>query len=202
MSMQASGSGQYGHEELEGELRRALYRFDCPAAHTLGEYQLGLLEPEQRTRIATHAVGCDECRMELQTLRSFLATPINVPQTVVERARRVVANLFSPRAGLAYSGLRGAADTSTRVYEAGDVTVTVGPGQASGTLVGLVVPGAIAPEMLEGRGVRLLPRQGQPLSVNLDDLGNFEFAEIPAGDYVLEIDLADGIIVVEELHID
>ena len=199
--MQASGSGQPGHEELERELRRALYRFDCPDAHTLGEYQLDLLDPQERTRIAAHAADCDECRIELQTLRSFLATPISVPESVADRARRVVASLFTPRAGLAYGGLRGSAETSTRVYEAGDITVTIGPGQTSGWLIGLVVPGAQAPEAMEGRDVRLLPRQGQPLTVKLDDLGNFEFASVPAGDYVLEIDLPDGIIVIEELRV-
>ena len=34
----------YAH--IQVELRRTLFRFDCPDAHTLGEYQLDLLEPE------------------------------------------------------------------------------------------------------------------------------------------------------------
>ena len=202
MSMHASGSGHPGHEQLERELRRALYRFDCPDAHTLGEYQLDLLDPGERIRIAAHVTDCDECRIELQTLRSFLATPIMAPETVVERTRRVVARLFTPRAGLAYGALRGPADASARVYEAGDVTVTVGPGQSTGSLVGLVVPGAQSPGALEGRDVRLLPRQGASLTVTLDDLGNFEFGDVPAGDYILEIDLPDGSIVIEELRLD
>jgi len=36
----------------------------------------------------------------------------------------------------------------------------------------------------------------------MDDLGNFEFEDVPAGLYALEIDLPDAQIVVEELRLD
>src|SRR5713226_3487863 len=62
-------------------LRRVLYRFDCPDAHTLGEYLLDLLEPEQRQSVAAHAVECDACSLELQTLRSFLAMPTAIAES-------------------------------------------------------------------------------------------------------------------------
>lgn len=200
--MQASGSGHTGPEELERELRRSLYRFDCPDAHTLGEYQLDMLDQERRMRIAAHAADCDECRAELQTLRAFLAAPISAPESVVERARRVVAKLFVPAPGLAYGGLRGSADAGTRVYQAGDVTVTIGPGQTSGSVVGLVVASGSTPESLEGRSVRLLPRDGAPVSTSLDDLGNFDVVDVVPGLYALEIDLPTGLVVIEELRVD
>jgi len=63
----------YAH--IQVELRRTLFRFDCPDAHTLGEYVLDLLEPEQRQSVAAHAVDCDACSVELQTFRGFLAMP-------------------------------------------------------------------------------------------------------------------------------
>jgi hypothetical protein len=202
MSMQASGIGRFGPEELERELRRSLYRFDCPDAQVLGEYELGLLEAAERTRIAAHAADCDDCRAELQTLRAFLAAPIRVPDSLVDRARRVVATLFSPAPGLAYGGLRGTTDSATRVYEAGDVTVTLGPGQSSGSLFGLVVSSGSAPEELEGRSVTLTSREGAARVARLDDLGNFEFTDVPPGPYALEIDLPDGVVVIEELQVD
>ncbi len=200
--MQASGSGQPGPEEVERELRRTLYRFDCPDAHTLGEYHLDLLEEQDRVQVAGHAAECDECRTELQTLRSFLASPIGAPESMVDRARRVVATLFVPAPGRAHAALRGAADSATRVFEAGDVTVTVGPGQVRGSLFGLVVAVADRPESLDGRVVRLVPREGLPLAATLDDLGNFEVVGLEPGLYALEIDLPDGIVVVEELRVD
>jgi hypothetical protein len=202
MKMQASDGGSWEPEDFERELRRSLYRFDCPDAQTLGDYQLELLEPVQRTRIAAHANQCDDCRDELQTLRAFLALPTLVVDPPLARARRFLATLFTPAPGLAYSALRGAAGDSTRVFEAHDVTVSIGRAQTSGSLLGLVVAAGLAPEALEGHEVRLLPREGGPLRTRLDDLGNFEFGDVAAGLYALEVDLIDGILVIEELRVD
>jgi hypothetical protein len=199
--MQASESGHSGLEHFERELVRSLYRFDCPDAHSLGEYQLELLEPAQRVRIAAHAAECDECRAELQMLRSFLVEPISVPETLAGRARRIVASLFAGPLEPAYGGLRGTSDQSTRVYEAGDVSVTIGPGQTSGSLVGLVLATGASAD-LEGCEVRLIPPGGASIATSLDDLGNFEFFDLASGLYAVEIDLPDGVVVVEELRVD
>src|SRR5215475_2277599 len=129
MSMQASGSGPSGPEEFEFELRRVLYRFDCPDAQVLGDYQLDLLDASERVRVAAHARDCEECSDELRTLRAFLAMPTEVSEPSAARVRRFVASLFAPSSPVqAYGGLRGAANGSTRVFEAQDVTVTVGRG--------------------------------------------------------------------------
>ncbi|HEX8966773.1 MAG TPA: hypothetical protein VF937_02765 [Chloroflexota bacterium] len=199
--MQASGSSQLDPEKLERELRYSLYRFDCPDAHTLGEYQLDMLDESRRVRVAAHAASCDECRAELHTLRAFLAAPLEMPASLPERARRLVATLLRPRPGLAFGGLRGAADTSTRVFEAGDVTLTIGPGPASGSLYGLVVAAGSAPEVLEGREARLISGDRAPVTSRVDDLGNFEFADVRPGAYVLEVDVPDGVVVIEELRV-
>lgn len=200
--MQTSGSGPMSPDALEFELRRSLLRFDCPDAQTLGEYDLNLVDPVEHTRIAAHVVECDECTAELRMLREFLAMPISVRAPLVSRARRLVATLFTPRPGLAYGGLRGVHDASTRVYEVGDVTITLGPGQRSGSLFGLVVAGDTLPERLEAANVRLVAADASVRLTQLDDLGNFELAEIPSGVYVLEIELADAVVVIEALQVD
>jgi hypothetical protein len=200
--MQASGGGFWEPEDFERELRRSLYRFDCPDAQTLGNYQLELLEPGESTRIAAHAVDCDECRDELRTLRAFLAMPTLVADPPLAGARRFIATLLMPAPGLALGGLRGARDDSTRVFEANDVSVSVGRAHTDGSLLGLVVAAGLAPESLEGREVRLMPREGAPVRATLDDLGNFEFSNVAAGRYILEVDLPDGILVIEELRVD
>jgi hypothetical protein len=200
--MQASTAGPSDPDDFERALRRALYRFDCPDAQRLGEYQLELLEPDERTRVAAHAVDCDECREELQTLRAFLAMPTPVADQPLAGVRRFIATLFAPSPGLAYSGLRGAGDDSTRVFEAHDVTVSVGRTQTTGSLLGLVVAASQSAEALEGHEVRLLPREGAAMRTELDDLGNFEFANVTAGNYALEIELPDGVLVIEELRVD
>src|SRR5438552_18889055 len=143
------------YARIQGQLRRTLFRFDCPDAHTLGEYQLDLLEPEHRRTIAAHAGDCDACSGELQTLRSYLALPTLIADSPLEHARRLVATLFRPAPGLAYGGLRGTSEATTRVFQVEDVTITVGPGPAVGTLVGLVLVAGAEPQALDGRGVRL-----------------------------------------------
>jgi hypothetical protein len=189
-------------DAFELQLRQSLFRFDCPDAQTLGEYELDLVDSLERRRIAAHVVDCDECRAELAVLRTFLAMPTSVSEPFLDRARRIVATLFTPTPGLAYGGLRGADDASMRIYEAGDVTVTLGPGPTDGSLLGLVVASDLPAEALDAREVHLQPRDGPPMGTLLDDLGNFEFPEVAAGDYALEIDLPQGIVVIEALHVD
>jgi hypothetical protein len=188
-------------DAFERLLHQSLYRFDCPDAHTLGEYELDMLETADRVAIARHARDCDECTAELSVLRTFLATPTHVPEPLGDRARRIVATLFTARPGLAYGGLRGAGDPSMQVYEAGDVTVTLGPGPTRGSLLGLVVAGDALPSALETREVRLLPPQGAPIATQLDDLGNFEFDNLGGGTYGLELDLPVGLVVIEALRV-
>ena len=193
--------GREAADDFERELRRSLYRFDCPEPLRLGEYELNLLEPEERTRIAAHAVGCEECRAELRTLREFLASPTSMPEPVLTRARRLIATLLTPSPGLAYGGLRGDADTSTRTYAGEDVSVSLGPGQTPGSLLGLVVAPSEPPGWLDGREVRLTARDGWLLSTRVDDLGNFRLETVSPGLYTLELDLPDAVLVVEELRV-
>jgi hypothetical protein len=119
----------------------------------------------------------------------------------VSHARRLVATPFTPSPGLAQRGLGEEAPSSTRVFRAEDVTITVGQGTSRGRLFGLVVLAGSPPESLAGRRVRLLPREGVSVVSSLDDLGNFEVTDLPPGQYALEIDLPDGVVVVQELHL-
>jgi hypothetical protein len=197
----AAQAADYAH--AQNELERALYRFDCPSAQTLGEYNLDLLDPARRVSVAAHARDCEACAAELQTLRAYLAeSGPDVPESLVGRARRVVATLFAPSPELAFGGLRGgAADATreTRVFNVEDVTITIGPGHAERTMLGLVVAAGRPAESLAGRQVRLLPLGRPPRTTTLDDVGNFEFADVPSGACTLELDLPDALVVVEDL---
>jgi hypothetical protein len=201
MSMHASGPDRMSDDALERQLRQALYRFDCPAAQTLGEYELDVLNAVERTLVAAHVVGCEECTHDLHILRTFLATPAAISEPLTGRVRRMVAKLFTPRPGLAYGGLRGASDPSTRVYEAGDVTITLGPGGKTGSVLGLVVAGDVPPAALLARAVRLARRDGSAVNARLDELGNFEFDDVVAGTYDVEIDLPQGVVVIEDFRV-
>jgi hypothetical protein len=176
--------------DMETSLSRLLYRFDCPDAHTLGEYVLDVLDSEERVSVASHAAGCDECMAELHTLRTFLATDPPLPETTLDRVRRVVATLFAPTPELALGTLRGPADAATRQYEAEDVTISLGRGLERGSLIGLMVGGV-------GRTARLDSHTSE-----IDDLGNFEFEGVQPGAYTLELELEDRVVVIETLQID
>jgi hypothetical protein len=198
--MQASTGDRvdFHDAQAQNKLCRSLFRFDCPDALSLGEY---LLEMPARTRVADHAADCEECRLELHTLRLWLHEPIPLARSLAERARRVVASIFAPAPGPAYGRLRGDVESTTRLFEAPDVSITVAPGQAAGTLIGLVVLAAGSPEAVTDADVRLVGLGGSSVRSIMDDLGQFEFANVAAGSYALEIDLADRVVVVEELRV-
>src|SRR5262245_39201446 len=131
----------------ERRLRLGLLRFDCPSPQTIGDYQLDLLDPVDRQAVAAHLVECPRCADELRTLRDFLADLPPVPdespvRSVADRLKRVVASLIPPPGRAAYAGLRGDSSTSTQTYQAGAITVTIGPGPVArrglSSLAGLI----------------------------------------------------------------
>jgi hypothetical protein len=180
-------------------LRQSLYRFDCPEPHRLGEYELGFVSPEERVQIASHALECPVCMDELHTLRRFLAAEPPLAESCGSQLRRVFATLLSAGPALALGGVRGAA-AKLRQYAIEDARLSIGPGLERGSLIGLLVPGTR--ELPARAEARLLSEDGAHRRAAVDELGNFEFDEVPAGNYVLEIELPDEIIVVEHLAVD
>lgn len=197
-------------------LQGKLFRFECPPSHRLGEYELGVVSPEQRTAIAAHVVECPLCTAELRTLRDFLAGDLvaglaDPAPGPVERLRRVVATVLAPRPAGAYAGLRGAAtaDAGTQTYQAGDISISVSttPAAARGrlSLSGLIwredVDGEIAGSMVALIGAEDDTPMAQPRqTTEIDELGNFTFDEVEPGAYRLEVTLGDQIVVIDNLQ--
>lgn len=61
----------YRRQELS--LISKLYRWDCPPNQVLGEFQLGLLDPETSLAVKFHLRTCVPCSVELSTLGEFLS---------------------------------------------------------------------------------------------------------------------------------
>jgi hypothetical protein len=175
-----------------------LYRFDCPEPHQLGEYELDVVEPDERRRIASHAAACEPCGTELRMLRQFLATEPPLTVSLFEQARRVIATLLVPKAGLSLAGVRGA-EAAVRVYQVDGARLSISSGTEPGSIVGLLVLETAG--LLDGE-VLLIPATGDPQMAPLDELGNFEFDQLPRGSYALEVHLRDQVIIVQELRID
>lgn len=183
-------------------LTHTLYRFDCPDALTLGEYALDLLDPERRRLAAAHTLECDLCTSELHSLRDYLAQDPPVRESVFARTRRLIASLIpGASSGLAY-GLRGTAETDTLLYalDGGQVSISAGPDEP-GHVLGLLIVDDLDSASLQGGSVRLVSGAETIAETTIDDLGNFEFDGVPADVYELEIELPDGVAVVEGLQV-
>ncbi len=61
----------YRRQELS--LLSKLYRWDCPPNQVLGEFELGLLDPETTLAVKFHLRTCVPCSVELSTLGEFLS---------------------------------------------------------------------------------------------------------------------------------
>lgn len=195
------------YAQTQGALQRRLYRFACPPPQVLGEYDLGLLAPAERTRIAAHVVGCPRCAAELAMLREFMAAEDPVPPVgAIGRVRRIVAALLPPPPLLSpHASLRGSEDAKTRTYQAGDVTITLDLGapvrRGRTSLVGLIWREGDDPAAMAGSNVALIGDDGSSETTAIDDVGNFTFDDVTPGAYRLEVACGDDHLIIEDLPI-
>ncbi|GAC1423062.1 MAG: hypothetical protein PVS3B3_33580 [Ktedonobacteraceae bacterium] len=69
------------YQRLELKLIKNLYRWDCPPNQVLGDYQFGMLSPQQSIEVGNHISMCVLCKAEIAQLTEFLANdPVLVPQ--------------------------------------------------------------------------------------------------------------------------
>jgi hypothetical protein len=192
-----------GYALVQAALRQRLYRFDCPSSQMLGEYELGMLVPEERLRIARHVVECPHCTAELNTLRAFMAMEADEePLGAVDRVRRFVATLVPAPHG-AEVALRGAGDEATRAYYVNGVTITIDIGavrRGRTEIIGLVMrdDGESIPP---GSPVTLVGMSGTVATTEIDDLGNFAFDDVGIGAWRVEVGIGSDIILIEDLGI-
>lgn len=202
--------GEYA--TVQGGLRRALLRFDCPTPHELGEYALRLVGVTESAAIDAHLRACPRCADEFRELRAFLDADDPAPAPHVgRRLRRLVATLLpgsgaqGPPAPLPAGAfaLRGSADPTTRTYAAEGVTITVDLAPAPGGL--FTLDGLLAPEddalAVAGAAVTLRVADGMSRVATADPWGNFAFEGVAPGEYRLEIVLGDGVVTIDNLPI-
>ncbi len=195
------------YARTQARLKAALHRFDCPSPQALGEYNLGLVSVEDRTRIAAHVLECPACADELGTLRAFLSDRAAKPEArgVIAGLRRIVATLATPSPTGAWAGLRGSAMGPSLTYLTEDLTISLnaveGERPSLWSLLGLVVDPDGA-TLAAGGEAHLFGPSGESLAATVDELGNFAFASLRSGRYRLEVSLADRVVVLEDVPID
>ncbi len=82
------------YRRMELKLVNNLYRWDCPPNQVLGDYQFGLLSPQQANDVRNHLNICVLCKTEVATLTEFLA---NDPMLVPQREARPAVNAVRPK---------------------------------------------------------------------------------------------------------
>ncbi len=174
------------------ELMARLYRHECPASLTLGEYHLGLLARDEATAVGAHLAACPHCAREVAGLDAYLhdlepSLAARLLSEVRERTQVVIARLTSPRGPAlapAYAAVRGE-EEALYLYEAEETQVAIeiqDDAEAPGRLVVLGL--ATGPEPPGGQAS--LWQAGQQVAVvPIDELGNFVIPGLEVGSYDL-----------------
>jgi hypothetical protein len=126
----------------------------------LGEYDLGVLDPNRRAQISTHLAACPHCQFDLQQIRQFMALPaigVEAELAVVEehvpfleRIKVIVVDLISAPEAFAQGPqfqpvFRGAAEDTTRVVEADEYVISLtavadDSAQSKQDMIGDIIP--------------------------------------------------------------
>ncbi len=211
--------------QVNNALVRRLYRVFCPSSTEIGLYCEDQLTPENRLHIATHVLSCPLCTREVAQTRTFNRERSLEPATTfapLVGVRRVIALLQRPQLQLVTRGEESSISQKiwSRQYRAEDIDLSlhlISSSKDAYELLGVLsstddensadlFEGAIA---VLGRGSSLaaavptlFPETGPVMRIQVDDLGNFAFAALAAGEYTLIIHLSDRDVVVEQVAIE
>ena len=173
----------------ENDLRRQLFRWDCPTPQQLGDFQQGLLAQSEAAVMAQHLEQCALCARELRDLNEFLAAPPQAqpvaqpqrrrrPATLGERVAQLLPRTFSP-------ALRGEGRAPITAQATG-LTLVLDVQPAAGGEV--VVQGQVAAaDQDRWTGALVTLRQSGELKAIalVDDLGAFRLQGLPTALSVL-----------------
>lgn len=191
----------------EAPVRARLFRVDCPSSEHLGEWQMGLLQPDQAAAIAAHLASCPWCQHDVDTIAEILAQPLAMDESPFAGLRRLVARLVqtnivgSPgQAALALRGQKG----GSRAYQADDLQVTIASEPlASGRLllVGLLTSTGTTLEDFRGTRVQLFQHHQLVAETEVDELGNFTFDGLTPGQYDLALPFENEVLLIPNLDL-
>jgi hypothetical protein len=180
--------------QLQGNLTKSLYRFDCPASSTLGEYHLGLLSPSDAEGVRIHLERCPHCLAELGRLESYLnSLQGDLDLHPVERVKVWIARLVGggegasgvvPQFAPAVAGLRGAPQ-EPRIYTVEDLQIAVDVQEDDENPGNFVLLGLATGRDTQGWVVEIWQKERRVAEVVLDPTEKFLFNNIPPGEYVL-----------------
>jgi hypothetical protein len=209
-------------EEMQGLLRKQLFRMFCPTSDELAAYQQGMLSGDQRATIAEHLKECPHCAREQKLLEQLTSEtqPARSPPSSQgngqldharpSKLRQIAAKLLDipsarPFAG-AYGALRLPSQASQYAYHAENLQLTLGVQPVVSRADRRVVHGALELddalyESLDGATAQLLHNDTLIRTAELDELGNFVLDDLAPGTYQLALRLPDREVIVEALSL-
>jgi hypothetical protein len=215
------------YRQTNARLVARLYRTQCPSSTELSFYSIGGegneggLSPEDRLRIANHLLDCPLCMAEVEETRRFMAQPIEFPAPAFS-PRALVRRIFAtPVKRQPLLVVRGegqdtawprhykaeAADLSLHLSRAsnGDpmllgILTSSNPGEDMDALQGVLAELYKAPLPVASNGT--IPRTLPFLQTRVDDLGNVVFKPVPAGNYIMVINLPGREMIIDGLTIE
>ncbi len=181
----------------QNRLTTRLYRLTCPTSEELGEYQLGLLQPDRVTAIQQHLRECPHCTREVLQLVDYLRDLApTIEFTPLERVKVLIAKLVSGGAGdrqpgrpvfaPVMAGVRGEAEGPS-IFQVDDVQIAIeiqdDAEQAGAKIVLGLVTG------LDSTGLNVILRHADQLvaATSVDRSGNFLIPRLQPGQYELSL---------------
>jgi hypothetical protein len=196
---------------FELNMRRLLYRFDCPSPDTLRDYYWVDLPPAQHRAIDRHLAHCPHCTAELHDLISFVGAeaartnkPVGDQPDFIARIRVIIARLITPTLEpFVLTSLRGE-NNEVLLFEADELALTINVEREERgrlTLTGQVLSSARSPIDFTDGTVRLSRFETEPVIVTaaLDQNGGFALTDLPPEDYQLAVNLHDYEVVIPRL---
>jgi hypothetical protein len=214
------------YQQTNARLVARLYRTQCPPSTELSFYSIGggaegALSPEKRQRIASHVRDCPLCKAEVEETRRFMAQPIEFPVPAISPlalARRIFATPVKRQQLLVVRG--DAPDTAwPRQYKAEAVDLSLhlsrtssgehmllgiltssNPDEDVDTLQGVLAELYQSPLPIASNGT--IPKTLPFLHTRVDDMGNIVFKPVPAGNYMMVINLPGREMIIDGLTIE
>jgi len=208
-------------ENMQGLLRKQLFRMFCPTSEELAAYQQGLLKGGQRAPITEHLKECPHCTREFNLLEQLAAEtiparsppPTNgksdhahngaLPSKLRQIAAKILPTPATPFAS-AYGALRGPSQASQYAYHAENLQLTLGVQRVVSRTDRRVIHGALELDdelysVFKGATARLSHNEILIRTAELDELGNFVLDDLAPGTYQLAVHLPDREVIVEAL---
>lgn len=208
------------YRDMNNRLLTKFYRRLCPSAVRLNYYCLGVVPEAERVSIASHLLDCPRCTDEVAEIRQLQAAFEPFPEarpSLLTSIKRIFATLVVQQAQPVTR--HDAQETGwPRQYRAGSLDLSIhlsrqpggelmllgiltssDPTQTADAFTDIRVNLYLAPDPLRNEN----SEEVKPLlTTQVDDIGNLLLEPVPAGKYVLSIQLPEQEVIIEDLTIE